>query len=803
MNWLEFFGFTTDPFVTKPLQSESEFQDLLFKTKIIEGDIDTLPNQIFRTPFIKLVVGKRGLGKTTVLRYATHLCQKSGILSIYIGIHPHDVERVKAPVYEITRLIIRSILQEFIKLTYEIKQGFFTKYKNILIDLGKIVGLTFDEVEGFFKDPSIHPSFEYNTLKEGLITFLDLAYRNKIPMLVTIDNIDKLKQNIVWEFLKGTTSQPLFEKMNEVYCSVLIAIDDSLASKIEKNPNFTYLGQKVVLTRLSPLQIEQLLLKRIQKYSKNPESSNIFESDAVRIMYEQKDGITRDILNEARTLCIQAAERKIKVINSNFIRFIEEQVPTLIDESKLYLSVTQKEDIKSGIEKILEMASEIDDVTNFSRLLKDIYSGKQVDIPVHLANVLIEKNILFSPEGLISRYRLNRSIYELIKEVEKGGIDLPSFLAWLLNSDNLPIINVGTPLLKIKRLVNSVLDTIRELTVREDYVKITQGGAEVRYLSSNLKLDVIKKFTIIRSKIQDLDQINWEDLNNEQLLEMVYYALKNSLLSFTKLFLILERINVNIKSAEIDNWEFIIKTIAAYQRKKGVYFKTYRFIKNIKTNFFAMKKGIYSPSDTDTNNMLRSFEEVFSEMYKELKNLTEKMVQPIEVDSSLKHEAVKSIVSELAKRMLYDEVLDNYRTFRVDGEKYRKIGCFKERTNTAEIDIVQRRTDKQSDGKQRHIYFIAEVKTSRFPIDHKSLVCFLEKCYDLISLTEKEQERFPTFLKPKYYLFFISLAGFTDRAKENAKKMLNLYRRKGVEMIELLNRDELNNLLKKHNLRKI
>jgi len=84
-------------------------------------------------------------------------------------------------------------------------------------------------------------------LKDIVFGFLDFMEHNKIPMLVTIDNLDKLDMDTVKAFLKGVAFQPLFEKLNACGASILMAADPELAQETEKDPDLNFLKQKMQL----------------------------------------------------------------------------------------------------------------------------------------------------------------------------------------------------------------------------------------------------------------------------------------------------------------------------------------------------------------------------------------------------------------------------------------------------------------------------------------------------------------------------------------------------------------------------
>lgn len=264
MNWLEWFGFIADPFVTRPLQSEEEFNDFFVKTSSIEKEFTLFVDQVRLSPFLKLVVGKRGMGKSTALQYAINLCRKSNVIASYVGLYPYGIKQSKEPVFEIARQLMHSLIQELICSLYEFQHNLFSKNRSLFDRWGKYVGLNFDEVDGFIRDPTYRPDFEM--LKSIVFGFLDFLKQNKISTLVAIDNLDKLDIGIVKAFLKGAASQPLFEKLNTCGCSILIAADPELAEETDRDPDLSFLRQKIILEPLSPIEAEDLIAKRVKNF---------------------------------------------------------------------------------------------------------------------------------------------------------------------------------------------------------------------------------------------------------------------------------------------------------------------------------------------------------------------------------------------------------------------------------------------------------------------------------------------------------------------------------------------------------
>ena len=110
--WWNFFDLKYDPFSTSPLSRESQ-RILFYKTKDISEKIDT---EIFglrdSLPFIRLLIGSRGIGKTTVLHYMQQESSKiPNIMPIYIDITFDEYDKSTDP----SILIASNILNRFIE----------------------------------------------------------------------------------------------------------------------------------------------------------------------------------------------------------------------------------------------------------------------------------------------------------------------------------------------------------------------------------------------------------------------------------------------------------------------------------------------------------------------------------------------------------------------------------------------------------------------------------------------------------------------------------------------------------------
>jgi len=800
LDWLKWFDFTSDPFVTRPLQSEQEFNDLFVKTSSIDKELSSLVNQVMLSPFLKLVVGVRGIGKSTALQYAVNLCHKSGTAAVYVGLYPYGIKQSKEPVFETARQLMQSMAQESIGCMYEVKHAFFLKYRSTFVNWGKYIGLSFDEVEGFIKDPILRSDFQL--LKDVLFGFLELINRNSIPMLVAIDNLDKLDAETVKTFLRGAAAQPLFEKLNGCGASVLIAANPELAVAVDKDADLSFLRQKIMLDPLSPKEAENLILRRIRKYSSLP-SKQYYDKEAVIYVCNEKKGITRDILNEMRGLFVKAFSQK----QSRVTLELTKTGSAPFREVETYYEIVKDEQTRRGAEKLLRLIyclsrKELDEAT---RILALTYTHETVKIPVEITQALIEAEVILSDDSLPGGYRLDRCVYQLLREVDKKEWSINAFLDWILRSETVEIVRIQTPGFRAKRLIDRFLNEIRKMKLEKDKVNVLQNGIPVTYLWKNWRQDVDVKLRRARENYEIIDNMDIEDADKSAVYRQIYYILKDFLSSFAKCFAAIkeEPLAFTSKFEYIDNWDFIRVAIHTYQKDYSINFNSYRFIWQIRNNNTAVQRQTFSPTEDDVKEALKHLEEIIVEFSHQLESLLSgyamKTKGVVEKTHPEFHEALRSYVDKLARKMGYTEDIDQYRVFKVDGDEYMRRGFFKSATNTAELDIVRRKQEvERKNGKIKYHFFIAEVKRETKKADEREILLFLKKCEDLIEILEREVDKLPQVLKPQFNLWFVSFSGFTDKALFVSRKTEKPPRTKG----SLINLDELNRTLHDYGLKK-
>jgi len=799
MNWVDWFKLNGDPFITSPLQSDEEFSQLLVKTSSIEREFASLPVNVMTSKFLKLVVGARGLGKSTVLQYSINLCQKKEILATYIGMYPYGITHSKEPVFETARLVMLSMIQEFLTKIYDTRSSFFSRYSSTILRWAKAAGLMFNEIEGFFVDPTRKVDFE--TAKGVLFDLLRLLQKNDIRALIAIDNLDKLDIDVVTRFFKGAASQPLFERINASNASVLIACHPDFAKKIESDKDLNFLNRQVLLEPLSPIETQELLTRRIKRYAKNPSRKYLEDGVAFHVC-NRCGGVTRDILNVIQRYFVLAFAKKKSTISLS----IAESSPKAQSRQEMYFEVVSDEFARNGSEKLLRLVDPEKEAREACFEIEKIYQDQKSKIPVDLAQILIENEIIFSDTGLPSGYKLDFDVYQLLSKVAEKNWKISDFVSWLLNPSTLRTVQVLSPGLKAKRLLERYVSKFRVVAFPSHKIVVMQNGVEAIFLRGKWIDDIIFRLQRALESLEIINSFSREDSSNVFLYNHVYYVLKDFLMVFAKSYAALKeekpleyRTNV-----EWFDWDFIKAAILVYQRDKTVFFSSYRHIMQILQNRNAIRRNLFKPNHTDITNAIHHLEKIILEFSHELDNLIGQVISEKQITEKPKmseeyHEALRSIVDKLTERMGYEKDQEKYRVFRIDGKLYQKLGFYKAITDTAELDIVRRMAERKKDGRIRYKYIIAEIKRGEKISEKGDLLLFLKKSTDLIEILEAENSKLPKVLKPEYTLWYVSYSGFSTGSK------LMFYRTEKPQRTKcvLMDISDLNVKLREYNFKPI
>ncbi len=474
MSWEEWFGFSFDPFDPKPLQTEAQFRELLVRTKPIVERIEPLINQIDTQSFCKAVLGDRGIGKSTVLRYIAHLGAKKMAIPVFVQFHPAGIAKARHPIFETLIEIMTQIVQQEITNIYDMHLEAFRRYQSTLMKAAEYVGLQWQEIEGFYKDPFATSPPDERLLRNILWGILEFTKQEHIPSVIAIDNLDKLPFEVAKSFLGGMTAQPLFEHLMEMRCSLFVAIDPHLEERIRVESDLSYLGERILLTSLSPGEATKLLNDRIKLGCGSPEKASFIRVDdeLIRRVCNRKKGNTREILKEISRLFQAAYERRLRHLS---VDLIEKPAPKI--SSTIYYEIVEgNPEAKKGSEKILSLMSQlaVEDISKARDFVLELFKGRQISVGPKILKKLLDGDIISSSRAL-GTFRLHPEIFELFQETLNTGIDPADLASWIMRKDIVTTVKPKYPMFKSKRLIKHALGILADSKRKTGKVTLLVG----------------------------------------------------------------------------------------------------------------------------------------------------------------------------------------------------------------------------------------------------------------------------------------------------------------------------------------
>jgi hypothetical protein len=439
MDWCEWFGFGFDPFFDKPLQTAKEMQNLLVIEKKMEERASPLLRQMDKISFLCVVSGERGVGKSTFMYYAMSLVQKAGFLPVYVGLDYGNLEHSTRPTYEIERSLMYELGAKILDELQNSKPEFFSENKNMLLTLARYLGLNYTEVEGFL--PRGEPyKLDFSELKRYLFAILSLLEKANIPILFCVDNLDKLKIVTLEQFFAGPSAQSFFDELKKAGVSILIALSFEFLNLRKKKDSLKYLSQNVNIEPISPPQAAEVIAKRIL-YSKDPSPSNPFEEKAMFSIGFSKKGITREILSEARNLCIRAFEQRLAKIDDTFVN---EGLHAFSESRTFYEILDKNEYLKPLALRLCELVAYSGMMPeNIILAIEAIRKEGKMKAEPGLIKGLVDFGIIQSKEN--EKYILTIPMDNLLRLVTENGWTPKGFLSWLFSKDSIKLVSNEIP----------------------------------------------------------------------------------------------------------------------------------------------------------------------------------------------------------------------------------------------------------------------------------------------------------------------------------------------------------------------
>lgn len=749
MDWCEWFGFSFDPFFDKPLDSDREMEELLVVQRRAEEQMNPLIRQMTHVPFLCLVTGERGVGKSTMMYRSMSLARNQGYLPVYVGLDHLGLEVSKRPVYEITGSLLYEIGVGLVTSIHKLKPGFFSQNRGLLLDLSRYLSLDFEESEGFFPSGKSYRADLFE-LKRYVLAILNLLNREGTPALLSIDNLDKVSTlDILKSFFRAPFAQSLFDAIRKGGASVLIAMAPAFL-RIKKRDKFLgYIAQEIPVHPLSPTQVVELLTKRVN-YSSDPSPSNPFGDKAMIHIGVQKKGITRDILTEARSLCLKAYQQKLSEITEEFV---EKGLVSFSESRTFYEILDRSKEVREAALKLCELAAHPDiDVEKVIALIKDIAEGKKTKAEAELLKTLTDREII--RPGARDKYLLGASVGALFTAVQKCGWNVDSFLKWIFESDTILVFKSGAPGIGAM----SAFDSFGPIpSPSKPFVHVIVGNTPKKLEARRLLQEAISELGHVKMALSNIGMLSWDDIDSSATFKRAYWGLHGFLVAFSKLYLSCAT-SRTVKIRSFKGFDLIENVIHHFQEEHRVSFKTYYRYLTLRDLMKGLARGGFSPSHSDVKTAFDNFEEILKEFTNIWQGISANFATLQRVDE--KFEQTRKEVVELAELMGFSIERPEYRRFKVDGERFFRMGLAEFPINEALIDIVRERRIETRFGQIKSYFFLASINPdSKKKAEAKEVLAFIARCTDLISLLNKENADSPTEW-PRYFLLYVSHGGF-------------------------------------------
>jgi class 3 adenylate cyclase len=749
MDWCEWFGFRFDPFFDKPLESDIEMERLLVIDKSMEEQISPLLRQMNKVPFLSLVIGDRGVGKSTFMYYSMNQALKSSYLPVYLGLDHIQLEFSKKPTFDIAAAVMYEFGAKLLDATLNLKRSFFLENRNLLENFARYLGLEFEETEGFV--PSGKPyRLDFFEQKRYILTILNLLKSQQIPVLLSIDNLDKIsKLEILKDFFTAPFAQTFFDDLKKGGVSILIAMDVPFSQIKKQNANLKYLAQDVQINPLSPTQAVELLTKRI-KFSNDPQPKNPFANDAMISIGLSKKGVTRDILAEARNLCLRAYEQKISLISKEFA----DKGLVSFSESRAFYEILEKsENLRVSILKLCQLAA---DPTFGSKqivhVIKDVMSGKKIVVSNEFLNALLDLDIIKSSAN--EKYILSQSISSLFEVVQKGGWDIDRFLDWIFGKESIHILSGEIPGINAQVSIDQFgpIPGISKATV-----DIIVGDIQQTMQTRMLHQEAISDLAQARRMMEKFRTLTWDDIDNVTTFKEINWSLMAFLTAFSKLYISCATSRI-IRLKSLKPTDLVENALHHFQEEYGTSFKSFYRFQHLRANMNGLLRGGFSPSHSDVKAAFDDFQDILTEFTRIWQGISGNFPTLEAVDE--RHDSILKEVLELALLMGYSIERGEYRRFKINGEEYYRLGFLKFPLDETYVDTVREKRLKNRLSQDQSYFLICCVKPdSKSKATVKEVLAFTRKCNDLATIISGQSSAMPEGW-PRYLFLYVSVSGF-------------------------------------------
>lgn len=513
LGWFEWFDLKNDPFSTSPITSANQ-EKIFYKTSDIQSKIDPIIKRIDTSDaFIKLLIGERGLGKTTTLYYIEKEVQKfDSIIPIPIEISFRNPNNTTPEIF-IGEDILFQFIHKILSYIYLNKNDMWVHYNEFFEKTLKNCGLEiyFDEI---FPDPSKFPQFP--TLRVTAESILRLCNKEEYRLILLIDQIDKDPIEYALKFLKSSHSQTLLEMFTRSSSMIFITGKTELYKKMFANDkideDFSYLSDVVTLESLKQTEVIELINCRFDSEAKE-NFKNPFDIEVIHDITIDEKGITRYIITKIKETLQKSHKLKEKKITIDFYnsrrfkrRDFSEIYYRLIDEDgtcKVASGKLTKLYVLLG--KNMELYKDALNLLRKTNTQKRLLKKEEYLIPKLEDEKLLLRN---EKRELIVSSEINI----FFNKLEEKDITIKDFIGWFTDS-KVEEISLAEPKIEPDRVINILDKLIEEIKITHiSTTTITnRDGIKEEMSRDKLRYMILDRIQTSKQNYLELRNIDWEE----------------------------------------------------------------------------------------------------------------------------------------------------------------------------------------------------------------------------------------------------------------------------------------------------
>lgn len=534
VGWFKWFNLKNDPFSTSPITSANQ-EKLFYKTSDIQNKVDPIIRQLdVSNPFVKLLIGERGLGKTTTLYYIEKEAKNfEFIIPIPIEISFRNPNNVSPEIFIGEDILFQFIhkLLSFIHLNknkvWAHNSDFFDKMmKNCRLEIYN------DEI---FPDPTEFPTFP--TLRMTAHNILRLCESENYRVILLIDQIDKDPIEYALKFLKSSHSQTLLEMFTRLGGMIFITGKFDLYEKMftgdRIDEEFSYLSDVIMLEPLKQTEAIELLNYRF-KSEANQNFQNPLDIDVIHEITVSEKGVTRYIITKVKDALQKAyklGEKKVTINLFNSNRFKRRDCSDIY-----YRLVGEDGTCKVASEKLTQLYSTLNNSSVHHRnaldLLRKIHKKQGLfKIEEFFIPLLTDQKLLLHNEMREQIVAPEISIF--FNKLEEKHITLTDFIGWFSDS-KLEEISLSEEKVEPDRILN-IFDVLLKEIKNADFntvSNIKQDGSKEEIIADSLRQIIRQRIQTSQRNYLELRNIDWEETAKPE----VYRRINETLFRFLEAF---------------------------------------------------------------------------------------------------------------------------------------------------------------------------------------------------------------------------------------------------------------------------